>query len=975
METKIFAKATVWREHAIGTLSNIETYVHSYTCTRERFIKAFSIIDIDAKVRAVMGMFAQGERTQVKISDFGTARITSGSGQYRFISRSVKVAGRNLTHLVILHRSLIDIDVELPAVISDSDIVEDTINKLAKIYAIPNLKAWHLPLFNLLLRNNLIQKMHTWTAPNVEMWKHLKGVTATRELTEETLLDVIKVGIQSGQLIIPEGKEAPDFDPEKYEKLSDYLADYAVHHAKTIEETVRPTHNVDDDVDPRIIDLKRTPFPAQAHAITALYKKFKKGAKSLFAVGDMGTGKSIIALGVMHLMERDSNGLRVLMMVPGITIPKWIKEIKATVPWAKVQVFNSWRDVVHYAQNAKKKPQGLEIYLIGRDRSKLGFDPWICALWKRVKGSTFEYAWHCPDCFGPLPDPKSKKGEEEEFASWSVLAEGYPPEDGKLKATVKWKKHTPHLRSCPHCGAILRRPANKSLGETRMKPRLHPAQLMKKLLPGHFDLFVADECHQLRGDSGQGEAYGQLVCCAKQVLNLTGTLTGGKAGDIYRLLERSDIKPLLEDGFEKGEIAAFVATYGVLQEIRKTDEVDDGVFTTKRKERKQVREIPGLSPSMFVKYLLDRSIFLDLNDLGLPLVEFHEEPVFIELDSTHKAAYDEFHRRLHDVCTAAARAGGNQGAFAKFLPATLNYADRPVAMEVQVGDEVVSTPELPISYSAKERRLVKEVQKELAENRGVIIFCHFTSAYATDSRLQQVLAEHGIESAVLKSSVSTEERMNWLEKQATLGTKVIICNMKLVEVGLDIIDWPTAIFYQGSYDIYTLRQAARRSWRIGQYRECRVKYFIAAGTQQQAQFEKILERRCHALLLEGRLDRSEMAKYIKDDSFSVLTRKISADLSEIDDLSSKWKELAAKDLPDVTTVSEDEFLEAVNKAKKELVALTFKLCNRELTPDEARKSAEGLRVAVMTAITGRRRKKITEGQLAFADFLSEGGVA
>ena len=169
----------------------------------------------------------------------------------------------------------------------------------------------------------------------MEMWKHLKGVTATRELTEETLLDVIKVGIQSGQLIIPEGKEAPDFDPEKYEKLSDYLADYAVHHAKTIEETVRPTHNVDDDVDPRIIDLKRTPFPAQAHAITALYKKFKKGAKSLFAVGDMGTGKSIIALGVMHLMERDSNGLRVLMMVPGITIPKWIKEIKATVPWAK----------------------------------------------------------------------------------------------------------------------------------------------------------------------------------------------------------------------------------------------------------------------------------------------------------------------------------------------------------------------------------------------------------------------------------------------------------------------------------------------------------------------------------------------------------------------------------------------------------------------------------------------------------------
>lgn len=684
----------------------------------------------------------------------------------------------------------------------------------------------------------------------------------------------------------------------------------------------------------------------------------------------MGSGKSIIALGVMHLLEQDNDGLRVLMMVPGITIPKWIKnEIKTTLPWAKVRTIQSWRDVIQYAQTADKKPRGLEITLVGRDRSKLGFDPYICAVWKRVKGTTYEYAWHCPDCFQPLPHPKAKKDKDDEYASWDVLADGYSPLDGKAK-DVKWKKKSPHLRSCPHCEAILRRPANKALGETKMRPRLHPAQLMKKKLRGHFDLLVCDEVHQMRGDSGQGEAYGQLVCCAKQVLNLTGTLTGGKAGDIFRLLERSDIKPLLEDGFEKGEIAAFVANYGVLQEIRKSDDDDAGVFTDKRKERKQIREIPGLSPSMFVKFLLDRSVFIELGDLGLPLVEFKEEPVFIDLDPIHEAAYKEFHNRLHDVCGAAARAG-NPGVFSKFLPAVLNYADRPVEMNIEFESVTVSAPELPIPYSAKERQLVEDVRQELSEDRGVIVFAHFTDSYATDTRLKQVLADHGIDSVILKPSVSSEDRLEWLEEQARRGTKVIISNMRLLEVGLDLLFWPTALFYQGSYDIYTVRQAARRSWRIGQHRECRVRYYVANNTQQRSQFENMLARRCHALLLEGRIDRSELSRYTKDDSFTALARKISDDLYVVDDLAAKWKELAAKDIPDVTTVKEDEFQEALEKAKQELIALTLKLCKREATPAEVRAVAEKIKIMVVEATA---KKKVAEGQLCFADFF-EGGAA
>jgi hypothetical protein len=52
----------------------------------------------------------------------------------------------------------------------------------------------------------------------------------------------------------------------------------------------------------------------------------------------------------------------------------------------------------------------------------------------------------------------------------------------------------------------------------------------------------------------------------------------------------------------------------------------------------------------------------------------------------------------------------------------------------------------------------------------------------------------------------------------------VICHPKLVETGLDLLDFPTIIFYESGYSLHTLRQAGRRSWRIGQRRPVRVKF-------------------------------------------------------------------------------------------------------------------------------------------------------
>ena len=61
------------------------------------------------------------------------------------------------------------------------------------------------------------------------------------------------------------------------------------------------------------------------------------------------------------------------------------------------------------------------------------------------------------------------------------------------------------------------------------------------------------------------------------------------------------------------------------------------------------------------------------------------------------------------------------------------------------------------------------------------------------------------------------------------GIDVAICHPKIVETGLDLLDFPTILFHETGYSLHTLRQSSRRSWRIGQRRPVEVKFFAYAG--------------------------------------------------------------------------------------------------------------------------------------------------
>jgi SNF2 family DNA or RNA helicase len=79
-----------------------------------------------------------------------------------------------------------------------------------------------------------------------------------------------------------------------------------------------------------------------------------------------------------------------------------------------------------------------------------------------------------------------------------------------------------------------------------------------------------------------------------------------------------------------------------------------------------------------------------------------------------------------------------------------------------------------------------------------------------------------LKTAVLRSTVGTDKREDWIIDQVDRDIDIMVCNPELVKTGLDLLDFPTIIFMQTGYNVYTVQQASRRSWRIGQTLDVKV---------------------------------------------------------------------------------------------------------------------------------------------------------
>jgi hypothetical protein len=137
------------------------------------------------------------------------------------------------------------------------------------------------------------------------------------------------------------------------------------------------------------------------------------------------------------------------------------------------------------------------------------------------------------------------------------------------------------------------------------------------------------------------------------------------------------------------------------------------------------------------------------------------------------------------------------------------------------------------------------------------------------------LTNEGIRTVVLRASVDTSKREAWYARQIKEAVQVVISHPKLVETGLDLLDFPTIIFYESGYSLHTLRQASRRSWRIGQRRPVRVKFLCYEGTMQTACLRLMGKKLLVALTMEGKFAGEGLQNIDEDDDMlSAMAREL-----------------------------------------------------------------------------------------------------
>jgi hypothetical protein len=124
----------------------------------------------------------------------------------------------------------------------------------------------------------------------------------------------------------------------------------------------------------------------------------------------------------------------------------------------------------------------------------------------------------------------------------------------------------------------------------------------------------------------------------------------------------------------------------------------------------------------------------------------------------------------------------------------------------------------------------------------------------------------------------------------------------------DWICWtfPTILFYESGYSLDTLRQASRRSWRIGQRRPVRVKFLCYEGTMQTSCLRLMGKKLLVALTMEGKFAGEGLQSIDEDtDMVSAMARELVERNGIGETADSIWKALSLEHQKLFPTIAHD----------------------------------------------------------------------
>ncbi len=643
-------------------------------------------------------------------------------------------------------------------------------------------------------------------------------------------------------------------------KLEAFLEQHAVALAKIVQDRHEPLYERPTPEEwASVADVarnKRLPGRAETGLLDAQKHVALAAARGIRAnghahiVAEMGFGKTLTALAVVESL----NAWPAIVMCPSHLTEKWKREVEEGIPGARGVILESVGDMEKLARTYR--PGEKVVAIVSKERAKLG-PGWRHAAASRSMVVTYHevtgYPIHgkalvCPRCGSPVTDS----------------------EDIPLLFTQQMGKKR---RYCG-CGE----PLHQFDGFRRWPL----ARFIRDKHKGFFKLLVADEVHQYKAKgSDQGRAFQHLINATGRVLTLTGTFFGGKSTSIFWLLYR--LSGDVRREFDFHDERRWASLFGRL-EVRyskKGGADEDGAFTGTRRYRNRAKEIPGISPQI-VRYVLPTAIFAKVADLGYDMPPYAEDVVRIPMTPTQEADY----RTVYDDLLAEYKNhrfdGEGPSWLAIWLQTSLSRPNSAFREEVvtrlkakvgkqEIREEVMRLPALvdpddPADLLPKEEWLVDECRKDVIEGRKVLVYVRQTASRNIQPRLEQVLTSAGLRARVLPASLSPSRREAWIEKHVD-DIDVLIVNPRKVETGLDLVAFSTAVFYEPDYSLYTLWQAMRRVWRLGQTQPVNVIYLVYQDTLEEAALALMGEKLKAAMLLYGDNANSAISENVGDGDF------------------------------------------------------------------------------------------------------------
>jgi len=388
------------------------------------------------------------------------------------------------------------------------------------------------------------------------------------------------------------------------------------------------------------------------------------------------------------------------------------------------------------------------------------------------------------------------------------------------------------------------------------------AKYLREHYKNQFDYFIADEVHMYSSSSSaQANAFGDLIKTAKKCITLTGTLLNGYADGIYYILYRMYPRSFQKRNFTYSNYIPFVEKYGVKSEITTYTNILRRMSGAKRTSK----VLPGVSPKLFIDFLLDKAVFISLSDMSNALPNYTEVPVPVDLDALSVNNYNAVKESLGQIMSAPSvpESSINKRQIAFQAAQKLNiYPDQPYDVspvyDLNTGKTIFTFPdsltkeELKEYVSNKDIKTIELIQKHIQKGENVLVYVNFVNKTDCVERLEKALKHVDIKYCVLDTKVSSKNREEWIDKKVKEGVRVMICNPTLVETGLDLLAFTTIIFYQVGYNLFTMRQASRRSLRLNQPNNVTVYFMYYASTAQETILSLMANKLQASMAIEGK---------------------------------------------------------------------------------------------------------------------------